>query len=663
MDRSDLISFIDQLVSVQGGDQVRADGKHPVLVIEGSGGSGRSTFLQSVCDTWAGKTPTAWIDPREIDTPDARGLRPVLLEVLLGLSAGVEGYKVRFPRVIAAYIAMKEPILDEDPGRAAEVMRDRLVGYGDRARLIDLVGGILGAAPKAAQDAHLPWSNTVAAIVDAILPGVLDRFRRSSMGITGALGKAVEWFRHQDRGLNRGPLNALVHLSRQAAIDSESVRLDVDELLITALLADLRESLSDLANRPCNALIVIDNGDMPAARAFTTALVRVQGRAANPPLGQPARPPDPVVMVTSSGGVLVEDLIRMNTQPTPLEESRIVRTTLPDIQRYATWLPVQMGDFTDEDVRTLAQGLMWPPRLGSGTISHLTYRLTGGHAAATRLVLRALEANPAQLRNLGQVLRGRSFTAPDSLEQHLLDRVVSGLRASGTVDKSLRNDLIILAAARDVTEAESLTELLHAPTQEILLTSRTLWSGHPVTLPPLDPPRSATPTLSPLVRYLGLRALASQTDDITATWDTVFGTLRDRAPDKGAADQTGRLHHELALGHLAPVAAEFVDLLHDMADYEWLALLDHVTATPDPRWRFLVPSNAPARPTDHGDLPATVFRVVEGQHAASDPQLSDPETLQGLYGRLSNDFRHLAGNSRVFLKRADYYARLATALS
>jgi hypothetical protein len=109
-----------------------------------------------------------------------------------GQSAGAEGYQVRFSRVITAYIAMKEPILDEDPGRAAEVMRKRLVEYGDRPELIDLVGRLV----RAALPTDVLWGDTVAAVVDAILPGVLGRFRRSSLGISGAFDKAVEWFRH-----------------------------------------------------------------------------------------------------------------------------------------------------------------------------------------------------------------------------------------------------------------------------------------------------------------------------------------------------------------------------------------------------------------------------------------------------------------------------------
>lgn len=167
------------------------------------------------------------------------------------------------------------------------------------------------------------------------------------------------------------------------------------------------------------------------------------------------------------------------------------------------------------------------------------------------------------------------------------------------------------------------------------------------------------PLLSPLIRYLGLRELARRPDDDRPTWDTVFGTLRETASADGD-DRTDKLHHELALGNRDQVVAEFADLLPVMADRAWLALLDQVTATPDPRWRFALPDNEPAPRNKPSDV---VARVVEGQHAAADPQLSDPETLHHLYSRLRNDFGHLAGNSRVFLQRAEYYAGLAQAFS
>jgi hypothetical protein len=609
---------------------------------------------------WGGRTPTAWVDPRLIGAPDSQEMRPVLLAVLLGLSGEVPGYRVRFPRVITAYIAMKEPITEEDPRQAAEAMLRRLVAYRDRHNLINLVGGLVRVAGNAVRAAN---PGTPGAVADAfgqeIAPRIVDRIQRSPLAIKGALGRAVEWFRHQDQGLKFDPLTALVRLSGQAAINTEAVRRDVDELLVTALLADLRESLHNVENRPSNALILLDNGDMPMARAFITALVRVQGRAPDPLSGLTERPLDPVVVVTSSGGVLAEDL-ELNTQPVRWEESRTGRGIMPAVERYGTWLPVQLGDFTEEDVRTMAQKKLWPPTLGSGTVSHLTYRLTGGHAEATGLVLRALESNPAQLNDLDQVLRDRSFTAPVTLEQYLLDKIVGGLRASGAVDKALRHDLVTLAAARDVSEAESLTELLQAPTHELLLTSGTLWSGRRAALPPLDHASLTSPLLSPLVRYLGLRALASRTEDDSPTWETVFGTLRDRGTAPSKSDRAARLHHELALGNRALVVAEFIDLLPIMADGEWLALLDQVTATPNPRWCFTTPRNAATPPTGHAEV---IARVVEGQHAASDPQLSDPEALNHLYSRLSNDFGHLAGNSRVFLKRATYYGHLASALS
>lgn len=662
VDRTELVSLLDQLVSAKDGGGLRPDENRPVLVVEGSGGSGRSTFVRSTWNKWAGQTPTAWINTRFIGAPDAKEMRPVLLAVLLGLSAEVPGYRVRFPRVITAYVAMTEPITEVDPQQATEIMLRRLVQYRDQHNLIELVGGLVrlvGSAVQAANPGN-QGAAVAAAASQELAPHIVDRIRRSPLAVKGSLGKAVDWFRHQDRGLNFDPLVALVHLSNQAAIDTKAVREDVDDLLVAALLADLRDSLSGIANRPSQALILLDNGDMPMARAFTTALVRVQGRVPDALLGQSERPFDPVVVMASSGGRLAEDLARVSTQPVRGEGSRIGRGILPTDQRYGTWLSVQLADFTEEDVRTMAQQQMWPPTLGSGTVSRLTYRLTGGHAAATGLVLGAVESDPTQLGHLDQVLRDPSFTAPATMEQYLLEKIVGGLRPGGTRDKALRHDLVTLAAARDIDEAEALSELLEAPNQELLLTSSILWSGHRVSLPPLVPPSSSPPQLSPLVRYLGLRALAERTEADGPTWATVFSTLRDHAASGQEDDQAARLHHELALSGRNAVVAELISLLPELPDDEWLALLDQITATPNPQWHFEMQARTRPAPTGHAEV---IDRLVEGQHAISDPQLSDPETLNHLYSRLRNDFRHLAGNSRMFLQRANYYDQLASALS
>ncbi|HEY3688340.1 MAG TPA: hypothetical protein VGL93_35200 [Streptosporangiaceae bacterium] len=664
VDRSVVVSLIDQLVSVPDKDQATADDRRPVLVVEGSGGSGRSTFLRATWNTWAKHTPTAWIDPRSLAEPDATGLRPVLAAVLLGLSAKVPEFRMSFPRVITAYIAMNGPINEPDPKKAAEIMRTRLVEYSSRANLIGLLGGLMGvvgkAAGQAARHAGVPGTEAVPYMVDEVVPRVMDRFRRTSLGLGGTLGAALEWFGDQDRELNWDPLTVLVQLSRQAALKIEAVRLDVDELLVAALLADLRANLSGVVNRPSNALILLDNGDMPIARAFTTALVSVQARPPDPTQKQTVRPPDPVVVVTASGGFLADDLVRTNAPVVRWDGPGSEGGDLPSLQRHGAWLPIQLSDLTEQDVRTMAQTRMWPPALGSGTVSHLTHRLTGGHAAATRLVIDALAANPELINDIGKVLGGPSTDAPATVEDHLLDTIVSGLRASGTVDAALRDDLITLAAARDVAEAKYLTGLLRAPAQGLLLTSSTLWSGRRAAVPPLDAPPSDEPSLSPLVRYLGLRALARRSGGAAPTWDLVFTTLRDQASPTGDDDRAGRLHHELALGGRTLVTAELVDLLPTLPDDEWLALLDDVTATPDPRQTFSTPVNVPTLSTGYADV---ITRLVEGQHAVSDPQLSDPAGLHYLYSRLSNDFGHLAGNSRVFLRRADHYTHLANALA
>jgi hypothetical protein len=555
---------------------------------------------------------------------------------------------------------MKGPIAENDPALAASTMWKRLLEYQDRDNLIGLVGSLVRVVGQAVRTAHAPGGEAVAALGDEVAPRVADRLRRSKMLAKRTwLGKAVDWFGHQDRGLNWKGIIALVQLGRQAEINTDAVRRDVDDLLVAALLADLRESLSGLANRPSNALILLDNGDMPMASAFTSALVRVRDRVSDPVFGQQTKPADPIVVVTASSGALASDLAGPGTDTIRREGSRPDGGTVVNMRRAWTWLPVRLGDFTEREVEAMAGNRMWPPELGTGTIGYLVYRLTGGHAAATSLVIRALDSDPSQIADLDKVLRNTRLTPPATLGQHLLDKIVAGLRSSGEVDRLLRDDLVTLSAARNATEAESLTGLLQAPNQELLLTSTTLWHAHRPALPPLAQSPLAPPMLPPLVRYLSLRSLAARDKATGPTWDAVFGTLRDVAVAAGDEDRAGRLHHQLALGDTASVVAELVELLPELRDHDWLALLDEITSTPDPRTVFTIGDTSPPS-TKRVDV---VARIVEGRRAASDPRLSDPAVLSDLYQRLGYDFGHLARSSRLFLKRAEYYHRLADRLA
>ncbi len=606
--RSGLVSLVEQLVLVEGTPPVPVGRDRPVLVVEGYGGSGRTEFLHTQWSRWKSDTPTVWVDARLVDDPDTHSLRPLLIAVMQGLSGKVGGYEVKFPRVVLAHIAMEEPIPDVDPERAKQAMRTRLIAYRDRDALVTLVGGLVRTSFGAVTP-NVPGAEVVA---DAVAQGIVDRLRRASRLARFSWDEALAWFGHQDNGLRFDPVAALVQLSRQAAIDTPDVRGDVDDLLVAALLADVRESLTKVAGRPWNALVLLDEGDVATARSFVTALLRMRRSRAN---RAPDPPTDPIVVVTTSGGRLAGDLPGR-------DEAR------------PSWLAIDLGELTEQDVHDMARAHIWPPELGTRRVADAVYRLTGGHAAATDLVLRTLESAPGLVDRVDEVLARPGPNASVSVEDDLLGRIVKGLGSGDDVG----GHLVTLSAARHRAEAGKLRELLDDPPGLDLMATTTLWSGR----------ARDEPVIPKFVRYLGLRALAARRDG--PLWTEVFTVLRDQAVRDG--DLAGRLHHELALGNLGPVAGELADLLPDLGDQEWLDLLDAVTATP----RLVAP------PPTAADGKDTVRRLVCTVHALGDPRVSERKALCRLYLLAENDLRTLAGSSEAFLLRAQHYRRLADRL-
>ncbi|HEU0089970.1 MAG TPA: hypothetical protein VFQ77_20355 [Pseudonocardiaceae bacterium] len=637
------MALVDQCVRVSGGAQVPEGVERPVLIVVGGGGSGRSHLLRQLWTEWGQQAPAVWVDPRSIDDSDMDSLRPVLIAIMQGLSDPVLGYTVEFPRVVLAYIAMQAPVPEVDPARAREIMRARMNIYRDRAKLIDFLGELVGSFGSVVQGVHVPGFEVVGkTVAHGVAQRIVDKLRRSSLLPRFTWDAALRWYGHQDTGLSFTPETALVLLSRQAHIDSAAVRRGVEDLLVGALLADLRESLARAEGRPHNALVLLDEGDAGPTRAFVSALVRI--RASRDPragLG------DPLVVVTTSRGGLVEDLPGEHGQRF-WDDARLSEMTTADLQVTGSWLPVRLGCLGAEDVLKLAKAHLWPADLGASRVADAVYRLTGGYAVATELLLRALATDPTWIENLDAALRS-PFGANSTLEEALFTRVAAGLTPRGRLDEDLLDLLVIIAAARDLAEAQQLLTMLHVPVNPTVIASTTLWSG--------AGPRGH-PTMPAFVRDLGLRALARRPRDHPQAWDFVFTVLRRAAEQSD--DEAGRLHHELALGNHTTVVDALTAALPATQDEHWLALLDQVTAAYDPRQMAtreqMRPVTVPPGPRE------AVDRLVTTLHALSDPRLSARAALRGLYLLAENDYRVLAGSSLVFVLRAQHYRRLAEAL-
>jgi hypothetical protein len=632
--RSSLLSLIDQLIRVNGGRQVAADTVRPALVLEGIGGSGRSEVLQHTWGQWAASTPTAFVDPVAVEDDDSDSMRNVLFAVMLGLTADVHGYKISFPRVVLAHIAMAEPIRSPDPGQSVKEMHERFNTYRDQGTLATLIGSLVQASGGLLQ---IPGIDGVAALAEQVVA----KLNRTGWRTGLTWKKAREWFGHQDQGFHHDPLRALVHLSVQAQSQDVSVREDVDHLLMAALLADLRDAFTRAVNHPANAVVLLDNGEDPSATEFMRTLAKVRRE-----LKLQRKPRDPLTVITTSGGLLLADT---DNGPPVWSESDLPHLTADDVTRAGDWLRVVLGGLTFDDIQRMARAEVWPASLGIGTsvISSTIHRLTGGHAEATNLVLNRLKEQPRLIDDLGTVL--------GTVEQHLIDRIAAGLSPRRHIDPHLRDDLITLAAARDNVEARQLMSLIGNPVdaEPVLFTSTTLWSA---------PGPRGHPALEPFVRRVLLRALATRPAAHRVGWHEVFTTLRTCA-ERSGDDVAGRLHHELALGNLDTVVDELYRLLPEKPGAQWLALLDQAVATPNLRSPGNVPASDDdeARPRDHRGY---VARLVTTLYALADPRLSDRSRLRQLYRAVSHDYGELRDRDLVlFLDRARHYQKLADALA
>ncbi|MGH3854535.1 MAG: hypothetical protein ACRDR6_13770 [Pseudonocardiaceae bacterium] len=596
-------------------------------------------------EKWAPRTPTARVDPLALPDDEAGAQRPLLAAVLLGLSADVPGYTVSFKRVVLAYIAMSAPVQAPDPTHALELMRERLNTYRDPNVLIEVVDGAFTLAAAAVKSFPVPVvSNVGSAALKEIGRAIVKRLARAGWRARWNWKDALKWFGHRDQGLHNDPIRALVTLSIQAHSENVAVRADVDDLLVGALLADLRDSLGRVTGRPWNAVVLLDNSDAPAATWFVTALVRVRQHLA----AQDA-PPDPLTVVAASGGSLAASLAGHTPAHVQWRESHVVDKNAEDVRRAGAWLSVVLGELSVADVRQLAMACVWPEWLGTGVVASTLHRLTSGHAAATELVLKDLQAAPHFIDDMDQILRRPAPGDECTVEQSLLDRIVAGLSPRKRLDPHLRADLVTLSAARDRAEALELGTLLTTPLDaaQVLFTSTTLWSG--------TGPRGH-PALAPFIRYLLLRELANRRED--PQWGSVFATLRDRVSQ---TDLSGRLHHTLALGETTAVAEELARLLPSYPGQDWLTLLDQIVATPDPRRKLPTPLD---RRNEHR---APVTRLVSQVHTLSDPRFSNRDTLRHSYLVIANDYRDLANTPpdgpKLFLDRVWRYQRLADALA
>jgi hypothetical protein len=168
--------------------------------------------------------------------------------------------------VLLAYIAITARIDHLDPAAAKAQLRRCTNEYRNRHLLEDLVRDLITAAGSMAAGIPAPGADAIApAVANSIARAVVARLSvsawRARLSWSAA---ALNWFGHQGQGLQLDPEEVRVRLSVQARSDDPELRRDVDDMLVAALLADV----GPIADRPANVLVLIDDGDLPAAVAL-----------------------------------------------------------------------------------------------------------------------------------------------------------------------------------------------------------------------------------------------------------------------------------------------------------------------------------------------------------------------------------------------------------
>ncbi|PXX64331.1 hypothetical protein DFR70_105516 [Nocardia tenerifensis] len=635
--RTDLLELIDHLVEIPATDAGEAP--KPVLVVEGCGGSGRTAVLNKVLAKWQGHTPSVLVRPLErpfdVDNP----VRTVLAAVMLGLSVEIPGYAVAFPRLLIAQIVIAEDFSALTPPEQLIRLNELLDQYQDRAALVGFVRDLVNVVGALAANINVPGVGSIpAGVVDRLAGALVGRLMRWTPLNRFTWRAQAAWFGHQDLPMRHNPERMLIALSDNARSTNPATRRDVDDVLIGALLADLRHSVTKVKRRTSNVLVLIDDGDAPAAASFTSSLLRVREAI----VATGARLNDPLTLVTASSGVLVDELAGQVSPPqvwsSPLDPARMGASA-------TLWARTRLPDLGESDVRLMAKDV---DAYRSEHIGATIYRLTGGHPAATDYLLRRIKQEPELLDDLDELLRSPGPETGTTVEQYLLRIFGRGLSVNKLVRRELATALVTVSAARSKSEAMSLVSLLPAGVEHDspLFKSRTLWST--------DTPGAAE-KLPALTRLLGLRALLARIDG--QDWAQVLGRLRDGvAPD----DLASRLHHARLLDGRDAVVGELARCLPEMPPPQWLRLFDEVVETPDPGRRDSDLIEGPDRARSLNEHIAVLVALVPAFE--SDIRITAPEQKSTLCSRIAHSYEKVsdhASDSAPFLLRANKYRRLA----
>ncbi|RZU52393.1 hypothetical protein EV385_4251 [Krasilnikovia cinnamomea] len=651
--REKLEDLVTGLVRVDR-DQAVPMSAGPVVALEGSGGSGRSAALRFLADQHAAALPVAIVDA----VADA-GRTATFDEVsILLLSAASElaqppaGFgRIPFHRLFLGHLALAQPIdPDATPEQRHAAMATALKSYRKRRAGAELIGQVLSEVAVGALD-HA-GGNAVPGLGSALRP-LTAALTRTRLTRGSALKDAEQWYADQLTDGRKTPAAALARLHRWW--QSEAARGQVEEVLVRAFLADLRAAAARRRSgwRRWRAELLLDNADSPAGQRLLALLFDARAAA-----------PTPLVVVAASGGESLPAPVACAAEHSralsEVEAAGLARDELHALR----WLRITLPPLTRaETIAAVADREIFD-QVGVHRVARVTHRLADGHPLAGVLILDALGRQTDLLQNVDKLLDGepvdpdahRARSLADEILLEMTERTHATIRPSG----SFRDTLVTLAAARDLEDADRLTQTEHlrsARQQDLRLAlSDTLWSR----TAPGGARRLAAPA-----RFLALRELAARPGGHPHSWAAVFRTLLTLAddglataePERLLGARTASLHYQLALGEVRSVAVTLAHLLPGLSAPAWLGVLDDIVATPDPLDPLSGAADELAGFLD--PLQLAIGRLLIGLRRLGDPRLTDPEVVADLRLLVADQYRDVARaathQSREYRNRAARY--------
>lgn len=548
----------------------------PALVFSGARGSGKTALLGELARLMEQNVPFARLDCERIGPGSAQ---QSLAAVAFQLSRPCKDYGVlEFPRFITGELALR-PNLDVTNWQQARAEIDAaLAQYSDISDppelLHELAGEVLTSVPGLSS---IPGMNTLGQRSLSLVVSVINAVRRRR----GLPRDGRQWYGHQDKGLSGDALNVLVDLNREARQqDAQDSRDGVGELLWAAFLADLREGFRagrQRDRRTLNCALLLDNVEAAPGIEILTGLLKARRQRA----AFADAEADPLTVVATTRTGLSGRLADIGEHPVPTESvtvSSVAGKPSPEGKRAPAARLVRLDDLTAEHVGNMVAAL-GPHLSSSRRIATVVHGFTLGHPRATRLLLDTIAEHDLGTAELSRLLAmpvpRESEAGPAALADLLLEDLLQGTPAD------VVEDVVTSAAARDLDQAYRLATysslLPGAHHRHAVVFDPALWSR---------PEPDGTRTMPVVLRRLLLRRLVGRREH-HADWASVHGWLRRRCEQHD--DETGELHHALALGEVEFVSRRLAKLLGEQDIADWLELLRSLRMVPN----ALAPTDSP----------------------------------------------------------------------